>query len=120
MYYRQTLCSLRSKEFTAVTGNLRLGRNSEIVGNPYLLLFATDTPGMHANLSQSTKTFTTYFTVDVQALYPDKTIVSVLAANMFGTGAMFSIYFLLPVRYYRTLNPSFPPCPVLLPGSFKT
>jgi hypothetical protein len=99
---------------------LRLGRNSEVVGNPYLPLFATDPPGLHANLSLLFgKTFNTYFTVDAQALYPDKTNVSVLAANMFGTGAVFSIYFLLPVRYYRTLNPSFPPCPISSPREFQ-
>jgi hypothetical protein len=41
-----------------------------------------------------TKTFTTYFTVDVQALYPDKTIVSALVVNMFGTAS--SVFYLLP------------------------
>jgi hypothetical protein len=67
---------------------LRLGWNSEIVGNPYLPLFATDPPGLHANLSLLFgKIFSTYLTVDMRALYPDKTIVSILVANMFGNGA---------------------------------
>jgi hypothetical protein len=56
-----------------------------------------DRPARSAYKSKSTdskNTFTTYLTVDVQALYLDKTIISVLVASMFGPGA--SVFCLLP------------------------
>jgi hypothetical protein len=101
MHYKQTLGPLRSTGFSTVSGNLRLGRNSEIFGNPYHPLFVTD-PHRSACKSKSTvstKTFVAYFAVDVQALYPDKTIVSVLVASSLELVLVFPFYFLLPVRY---------------------